>query len=41
MMAAANNKSFAKRVKIAPAVAAEFIAADKAAGKFPAKKKAK
>lgn len=39
MLAAAHNKSFAKKAGIPMSVAKDFVAADKKAGKFKAKKK--
>jgi hypothetical protein len=39
MEAAAHNPAFAKKAGVPQKVAKEFVAADKAAGKFKAKKK--
>ena len=39
MLAVAHNKAFAKKVGIPMSVAKDFMAADKKAGKFKAKKK--
>lgn len=41
MLAAAHNKAFAKKVGIPMSVAKDFVAADKKAGKYKAKKSKK